>query len=86
MTEEVKCEEEKKTGFLQASPGEFSTMRAGFWVCILNAIAQSWFAIWKGDSTGMIFSFVVLFLITAFGGKGLQSFAEKMAPPKTPGQ
>ena len=77
MSDEEKCEEQK-VGFLQSAPGEFSTMRAGFWVCITNSIIQSWYAILKGDPTGIITTFVILFLITAFGGKGLQSFSEKL--------
>jgi len=81
MAEEIKCEE-SKTGLLESSPGNFSTMRTGFWVCIINAIAQSWYAILRGDPTGIIFSFVVLFVVAAFGGKGLQAFAENLPNKK----
>jgi hypothetical protein len=68
----------KKVGLLEDGQGNFSSMRLAFVLALINSIAMSWFVLLRGDPTGVGLYLVALFLIAAFGGKGLQSFAESM--------
>ena len=70
--------ENKKTGLLEASPGNKSMMRVGFLLARINSTAISLFVIVKGDTSGNGLYLCCLFLIAAFGGKGVQSFAEHL--------
>jgi hypothetical protein len=69
---------EEKTGLLESEPGSFSSMRVGFILALINAIGISWYILLKGNQSGDGMYLVLVFLIAAFGGKGLQSFAENL--------
>jgi hypothetical protein len=69
---------EEKTGLLESEPGNFSSMRVGFILALINAIGISWYILLKGDQSGNGMYLVLIFLVAAFGGKGLQSFAENL--------
>lgn len=64
-------------GFLDAPNGNKSSMRVGFWVSIAIAGFLSCYMIITKYVTVESVALVTSWLLSAFGGKGLQSFAEK---------
>jgi hypothetical protein len=76
-------DDKKAAGFLQEDNGNLSSMRLMCFMCVLAAIGFGLLNIWlvasgKADGGGVQLS--LEFLLTGFGGKTVQKFAEKKPP------